>query len=52
MKKFYDTTSYECYLCGHKWIVRSDRLFKGIQLKNWLNEALKEHYLIHKELEK
>jgi len=48
-KKFYDSTSYDCYICGHKWIVRSDKLIKGKILDRWLKESIREHILIHKE---
>ena len=51
-KKFYDSTRYDCYICRHKWVIRSDKLIRGEQLDKWLKESISEHIQIHRERNK
>jgi len=49
MKKFIDSTRYECYICGHKWIIRSTEMITDKQFARWMKEYNKEHIITHKE---
>ena len=52
MPKFIDSAKYDCYICGHKWKIRSDKLITDDQYVQWILDINKENILIHRERSK
>ena len=38
-----DKQKYGCLFCGHKWIIKSDKMITDKQHILWIKETLKEH---------
>lgn len=43
MKNWYDIERIICLNCGHRWILRSDKLITDEQYYDWLDKVIRQH---------
>ncbi len=43
MKKWFDSTMFECPTCGHTWILRSNKVIPLHHFEDWTKNMMKEH---------
>ena len=48
--KFFDQEKFACLMCGHIWILSSDKSITIEQHLRWIRDALKEHNEIKEKL--
>ena len=46
MKKYKDTQTFLCLICGHVWYLLSDKLITDELFYEWINEVYLEHEVV------
>jgi len=49
MKDWFDQEKIECIICGHRWILISNKKITDKQHYNWVKKSLIQHEKIKKE---